>query len=503
MKRSIRFVVLAAAAVLMGAPAAPAAVKLHAMFTDGAVLQREVPLPVWGTADDGEKVTVEFAGQKVSTVAKDGKWMVRLRPLKAGGPLAMTVTGANTVTVNNLLVGEVWICSGQSNMGFTLNSAANAKEAIAKAADPMLRLLSVPRVTADAPLSTFTNAAWLECTSTSAASFTAVGYFFGRDLRTALKVPVGLINTSWGGTPAEAWTSHEVLEANSVLKQILADHAQAVAAYDPAKAEADYQKALAKFKTDAEKAKAEGKPAPRGPSKSQSPTLKPQRPSALYNAMIAPLLPYGIRGAIWYQGESNNGHAAQYRTLFPAMIANWRQVWGEGDFPFLFVQIAPHQGMTPELREAQLYSWQTTPKTAMAVITDVGEATDIHPKKKEPVGARLALAARTLAYGEKIEYSGPVYAGMKTDGDRAILSFAHVGGGLVAQDGALKGFTIAAAGTTNFVPAEAAIEGATVVVRSPQMEKPGAVRYGWANVPDVNLFNREGLPATPFRTDAP
>jgi sialate O-acetylesterase len=216
--------------------------------------------------------------------------------------------------------------------------------------------------------------------------------------------------------------------------------------------------------------------------------------------MIVPLQPYAIAGAIWYQGEANSGRAAEYEKLFPAMIKNWRQAWGQGEFPFLFVQIAPHQGMSPEIREAQLVSWQKVPRTAMAVITDIGNETDIHPTQKEPVGARLALAARAIAYGEKITYSGPVYDSMKVDGSRAVLSFKHIGGGLMAKDGDLRGFTIAGA-DGQFTSATAVIEGDRVVVSGAAVEKPEAVRYGWAKTPDVNLFNKEGLPATPFRTD--
>jgi sialate O-acetylesterase len=224
-------------------------------------------------------------------------------------------------------------------------------------------------------------------------------------------------------------------------------------------------------------------------------------PTVLYNGMIVPLLPYAIRGVIWYQGEANVGRERQYQTLFPAMIADWRQAWGEGDFPFLFVQIAPFSGMTPEIREAQLLSWQHTKNTAMAVTIDCGDANDIHPPHKQPVGARLALSARALAYGEKIEYSGPVYKSLKIEDTNAILHFTHLGGGLVARDGELKGFTIAGADKV-FRPAQAKIVGDTVVVNSAEVLQPVAVRYGWANVPEGNLFNHVGLPATPFRTDA-
>jgi sialate O-acetylesterase len=430
---------------------------------------------------------------------KDGHWQVRLKPLQAGGPFTMTITGDNTINVNNLLIGEVWLCSGQSNMGFQLSRAANAAEAIAAAGDPQLRLFSVPHGATDTPL-TDVAGTWKASTPETAPTFSAVAWFFGRELRRALKVPVGLIDSSVGGTPAEAWTSHATLEADPELRQILELQAQKVKDYDPATAAAKRKQATEKQKQAAAKAKAAGEPARKAPRAPVDPSHSSSRPSALYNAMIAPLEPYAIAGAIWYQGEANAGRATQYQKLFPAMIQNWRQAWGQGDFPFLFVQIAPFERMTPEIREAQLLCWQKVPRTAMAVITDIGEEKDIHPTKKEPVGARLALAARAIAYSEKLEYSGPVYASLKVDGNRAVVSFTHVGSGLVAQGGELKGFTIAGA-DGSFVSATAAIEGDKVVVSSPSVAKPVAVRYGWANMPDVNLANKEGLPATPFRTD--
>ena len=495
--RNRTFVAIAGAAVLVGTGAAARAeVKLNSLFADGAVLQQGRPAPVWGTANDGERVTVKIQDQTVATTAKDGRWLVRLKPLKVGGPFVMTVTGENTITISNLLVGEVWVCSGQSNMAFPLSRSANAAEAIAAAGDPQLRLFTVPRAAADAPAIN-TAGSWRESTPATAASFSAVGWFFGRELRQTLKVPVGLINSSVGGTPAEAWTARAALESDPELREILEQYAQQVKNYDPAAAAARREQALAKHKQAVARAKVEGKQPPAAPRAATDPRGK--RPSGLYNGMIAPLQPYAIAGAIWYQGEGNAGRAAQYQKLFPAMIQSWRQAWGQGDFPFLFVQIAPHQRMTPEIREAQLLTWQKVPRTGMAVITDIGDETDIHPTKKEPVGARLALAARAIAYGEKIEYSGPVYASLKVDGNRAIVSFTHIGRGLMAKEGELKGFTIAGA-DGNFVAAKATIEGDTVVVSSPSVEKPVAVRYGWSSTPDVNLFNQEGLPATPFRT---
>jgi sialate O-acetylesterase len=439
---------------------ARAELKPNGLFCEGAVLQQGIRVPVWGTARDGEKVTVKLQGQEISTVAMDGRWLVKLKPLKPGGPFTLTIVGDNTIGLTNVLVGEVWLCSGQSNMGFSLSGAENATEAIAAANDPQLRLFHVPQNPVESPQADVVGT-WKECTPEIAAKFSAVAYFFGRDLRRARIVPVGLINSSVGGTPAEAWTSRAALAANPGLKELL-------------------------------------EPPPRDgvPSKSK----RPKSPGCLYNGMIAPLQPFALAGAIWYQGEANSWRAAQYQKLFPAMIRNWREAWGQGNFPFLFVQIAPHEKMSPEIREAQLLTWKKVPDTALIVTADVGDAKDIHPKKKEPVGARLALAARAIAYGEKLEYSGPAFTSMKVKGNRAILSFTHVGSGLLAKGGELKGFTLAGA-DGNFAPANAKIEGNKVVVSLPDVSKPVAVRYGWANVPDVNLFNREGLPASPFRTN--
>lgn len=429
--------------LLIVTSAALAAVKPNSLFSEGAVLQQGIKVPVWGTAADGEEVTVEFQGQTVSTTARNGFWMVKLDPLKAGGPFTMKI---NDLEIKNILVGEVWVCSGQSNMAWPLSRTENAETAIASADDPMLRLFLVPKQAYQKVLPE----AWKECTPESAANFSAVGYYFGKHLRETLKVPVGLIDSSVGGTPVEAWTSLNVVKATGIQT--------------------------------------------------------PVRRAYLYNSMIAPLLPYGIRGAIWYQGESNAPRAKDYRTLFPTMIKNWRDAWGLGDFPFLFVQIAPYARNLPEgtwafLREAQLLTALNVPNTAMAVITDLGEEKEIHPQKKEPVGGRLALAARVIAYGEKIIYSGPIYKSMEIQGDKIVLSFDHVGGGLVAKDGPLMGFTISGA-DGNFIQAKAEIAGDKVVVSSPEVKNPKAVRYGWTNWMVVNLFNKEGLPASPFRTDS-
>jgi sialate O-acetylesterase len=496
-------IVLTVLAVLCG-PAAWGMVKPHGLFTDGAVLQQGMRVPVWGTAADGEKVTVSIEGQTVSTTATGGQWMVRLKPLRAGGPYSMTIAGENTVELHDLLVGEVYVCSGQSNMEWPLSQAANAQEAIAGSADPMLHLFTVRHRISDTSVRDV-SAQWQACGPQTVKNFSAVAYFFGRDLRRARKVPVGLIESAWGGTPAEAWTSRATLESDSRLRTILTTYARAVARY-PFDQMA-YEGARARYQEELATAQQEGRIAPKAPDRPYNP-VNQNRPSGLYNGMIVPLQPYSIRGAIWYQGESNAGRAYEYQTLFPAMIQNWRTDWGQGDFPFFFVQLAPFTKIVAEpqesdwaeLREAQRLTALTLPRTAMAVITDVGEENDIHPRKKEPVGARLALAARAVACGERVEYSGPTYQGMKVKGNQATLQFRHVVGGLVAHGGALTGFAIAGPDRKWF-NGQAAIEGDRVIVSSPQVPHPVAVRYGWASYPVVNLYSQEGLPASPFRTD--
>jgi sialate O-acetylesterase len=514
----------AIAAVISGS--LHAEVKPNPLFTDGAVLQRGQPVPVWGTAKDGEKVTVEFENQKVTTTAADGRWSVEMKPLKEGGPFTMKITGDNTVTLNNLLVGEVWVCSGQSNMEWPFSRSHNAKEEGPKANFPEIRMFTVKRTVSMKPLDEPTGS-WAVCSPETVNSFSGVGYFFARDLHQKLGVPVGMIHTSWGGTPAQAWTSLEGFGSNPELAGYVTTAKQKLANYDAEKAayatkleefnskvkewtetvDKPYQEALKAWNEAAANAKKSGQPAP---AKLAPPAPKPKapanpdggsgHPTALYNGMIAPIIPYGIKGAIWYQGESNANQSKQYRTLFPAMIADWRSRWKIGDFPFFFVQIAPFKGQPPEIREAQFLTLAKVKNTAMAVTTDVGNANDIHPNQKEPVGQRLALAARALTYGEKIEYSGPLYESMTAKDGKITLSFQHTGSGLTAKDGELKGFTIAGE-DKKFVPAKAEIQGPTVVVSAEGVADPKAVRYGWENVPDVNLFNKEGLPASPFRTD--
>jgi sialate O-acetylesterase len=336
--------------------------------------------------------------------------------------------------------------------------------------------------------------------------FSAAAYFFGRCLHRELNVPVGMINTSWGGTPAEAWTSLDAQQGNAVLEPTLARWKERISRFDPEAEQKEYDKKLAVWKEAAAKAKAEGAKPPRRPRAPGDPRQSPHRPASLYNGMISPLLPFAMRGAIWYQGESNAGRAEQYLTLFPAMIRNWRDKWGQGDFPFLFVQLAPFRygAADPrncaELRETQRLTLDLVPNTGMAVTTDIGNVKDIHPKNKQDVGKRLALWALAKTYGEDLVYSGPLYDSMAVEGKKVRIKFKHTGGGLVAKDGPLTHFTIAGK-DGEFVPAVATIDGETVVVSSDQVAKPVAVRFGWRDDAEPNLFNKEDLPASPFRTD--
>lgn len=478
-----------------------AEVRLPALFSDNAVFQRGVPVQVWGWAAPDELVSVSFAGQTVRTTAlADGTWKLQLNAMPAGGPYDLT---ANRVTVKNILVGEVWIASGQSNMQWNVQGAMNSTEEIAAADYPKLRMFTVPNVIAATP-QTDCKGSWAICSPQTVARFSAVGYFFGRELFQALNVPIGIIHTSWGGTPAQAWTDEQTLLDNPALKPMADGKNQGLASY----ANAAFT-AMSAWLPQASAAQAAGKPLPLPPTLPPDPRASPGMPTGLYNAMIAPLIPYSFQGAIWYQGESNAGNPAQYRVLFPAMIQGWRRNWGQGDFPFLFVQLAnymstheqPTDTQWAQLREAQALTL-SLPNTGMAVTIDIGTPNNIHPPNKQEVGRRLALWARHLSYGQDLVYSGPLYKSMVVEGKTIRLRFDHVGGGLVAKGGPLKGFAIAGA-DGRFVWADATIDGETVVVQSPEVAAPIAVRYAWDDNPVCNLYNQEGLPASPFRTDMP
>lgn len=495
-------------------PGADAEIKLPALVGDHMVLQQDAQANVWGTADPGEKVTVKLGAAEAAAMADEqGAWSVRLSGLKSGAAGDMTISGSNTLTVNDVLVGEVWVCSGQSNMEWSVAASKDAQKEIAAATYPEIRLFTVPRNPSMEPVSTI-DSGWKVCSPETVGTFSAVGYFFGRDLHEKMKAPVGLIHSSWGGTGAELWTPPEVIAAVPEFKERYLDRWEKIkAAYPEAKEE--YDRKLEEWKAAAEQAKAGGGPEPRRPNPPPAGGAL-GAPGSLFNGMIEPLLPFTIRGAIWYQGESNAGDAKLYRALFPMMIQSWRVAWSKGglagsdnpEFPFLYVQLAnfmarkqePADSAWAELREAQLMTLRL-PRTGMAVAIDIGEEKDIHPKNKQEVGRRLALAAEATVYYIETEYSGPIFAGAQPEGDHIRLTF-RFGQGLKASDGSeLKGFSVAGE-DGKFHWAKVEIDGDHVLVSSPDVPKPVAVRYGWADNPEVNLVNAAGLPASPFRSDA-
>jgi sialate O-acetylesterase len=653
---SRRLLAVAALSLLAWLPSASAGadVLLPRLVSDGMVLQARAPIRVWGWASEGEQVEVTLNGRHATATARDGRWSAALPPLEPGGPFEMTITGRNALVVHDVLVGEVWLCSGQSNMEFELSRAADSQAAIDAPADPLLRMFTVSQQLAATPAADV-GGQWESATPQTRGHFSAVGYYFGRALRAARGVPVGLLHASWGGTPAEAWTSREALRRwglpSAAFDALAPPSAAAQKAYERQLAAwraagspqgeyddggvADVARGWAapeldtkrwrsmtlplawekrgpelevdgaiwfrkevsvppdwagrdlvlqlgaiddldttyfngvavgsvarevpthwqvrrRYRVPASAVRAgrnviavrvwdrggEGgfmgpaaemslgpdgaeKPLPLAsdwrfeaertrPSRPQPPGLHQNLPSVLYNGMIAPLEPYAIAGATWYQGESNTARASQYRALLGSMIEDWRGRFGVGTFPFLLVQLAPYMAIDPEpresdwalLREAQARVAREVPRAGLVVITDVGDEKDIHPTRKQPVGERLALAARQIAYGEKIVASGPTLRSAVVEGDQVVVSFDNVGKGLVVRGPKLTGFAIAGR-DEKFVDADAVVRGDRVVVKSPRVATPAYVRFGWANYPVVNLWNADGLPATPFRTDPP
>jgi sialate O-acetylesterase len=622
-----------------------AEVTLPKIFGDNMVLQRDKPIVVWGWASAQEKITVQFKGQSVNVKAgKDGKWKVSLAAEAAGGPYQLTVKGKNTITFSNVLIGDVWICSGQSNMEWIVRNSNRAAEEIAQANYPAIRHFKVPKALATQPEKDVTGGEWKICTPENAGDFTAVGYFFARELTGALNIPVGLINTSWGGTHVETWTSRGAFEASDEFKTMItampklnldslakvkeAAHVQRIVALQGSVTEAPSAIAAWKEPTfndsqwrhmylprpweeqelgevdgvvwfrksvtlpaaaagkeavlalekidDSDEAYINGvkvgstpqKPSDKRSYKVPAGILKEgvnviavriedtglrggmygdaalvnltvsgvayplagewqyrvasiikgntgvgpnSYPTLLFNAMVNPLIPFAIKGAIWYQGESNASRAYQYRKAFPLMISDWRKQWGQGDFPFYFVQLASFNASYgtsargsswAELREAQTLTL-SLPNTGMAVTTDIGEAGDIHPRNKQDVGKRLAAIALSKTYGKNNVYGGPAYQSMEVKDNKVVITFANTGGGLVVKDryGYLKGFEVAGA-DKQFRYAKATLEGNTVTVYHDAVTAPVAVRFGWADeASDTNLYNAEGFPAPPFRTD--
>ena len=478
-------------AQLSGQQADKDSLRFAGVFANNMVLQQQADAPIWGFAKPGQLVTVQTSWSKKVSKAKadaDGKWKTTIktpaavaRDTASGGKYAVEIrTNDQSQRINNVLIGEVWICSGQSNMQWKMRGFGKKHfaEDVAKAKDPQIRLCQVPQDIALQPQDDV-KPQWVPCTSRSVLAFSAVAYFFGHRLRQELDVPIGLISTNWGGSSCEAWMSQQELvrkfpEFNGTLDS--------------------YGQAIKKHGV----VLARGKSKPKG--------FNQQMPSVLYNKMIHPLIPLSVRGVVWYQGEANIKRPLQYRQLFPELIKGWRQEWGQGDFPFYFVQIAPFHYQTNELpaallREAQFQTLEI-PNTGMVVTMDIGDPESIHPKQKKPVGERLALLALNRTYGRTdLVDSGPLYNGYEVESKKIRLKFKHTGSGLATRDGkAISHFTVAGKDRV-FHPAVAEIKNDTVLVGSPEVARPVAVRYGWGNADEPNLMNKEGLPASSFRTD--
>jgi sialate O-acetylesterase len=468
-------------ALLFWAAPVLADVRLPALFTNHMVLQQGQKNRVWGWADPGEDVIVTIGGQRQTAKANDkGKWQVTLDALPVGGPLTLSITGKNKLAVEDVLIGEVWICSGQSNMQWAVGQSNDADLEARTAKFPKIRLISVPQFGTQEPQDDF-KGDWKVCTPETVRDFSAVGYFFGRQLHETLDVPIGLIDDAWGGSACEAWVRRDLLEKDEKYRPLIARWEQIERNPDTAK-------------------KAKG-----------NPLTGNQRPGNIYNGVLKPTIGYGIRGVIWYQGESNAGRAYQYRDLFPLMIQSWRDEWQQGDFPFYWVQLAdylqekaePGDSSWAELREAQTMTMDKLPNTGEAVIIDLGEGRDIHPRNKQDVAKRLARWALARDYGiSDLAYHSPQYKSMEKQGNKIVLSFNHVGPGLYNFDvDKPTGFAIAGS-DKKFVWADAKLVGTDKIeIWSDKVSEPASVRYAWADNPVCNVYSRNGLPLTPFRTD--
>ncbi|MBS0632646.1 MAG: sialate O-acetylesterase [Verrucomicrobia bacterium] len=483
-----------------------AEVTLAPLFTDHAVLQCDKPVPVWGRAAAGEKVAVSFRGQALDTVADaEGRWSVMLAPLTATGEAAdFVVQGTNLITLHDVVVGEVWLASGQSNMEWPLKSAANAAAEIAAANFPLIRHLRIERTSVVQPAADVKTGGWERATPETAGGFTAVGYFFARDLHRKLGVPVGIVHSAWGGTPIESWIALEALKATSVYPAVDARWQKAVAEFP--ERQKNWPAETAAWKAAEEKARA---------THTKNPLTWPVAPAGpgtayaragLYNGMIAPLQPMALRGVIWYQGESNWPRASEYAELFSTLIRSWRAAWGEGELPFLFVQLPNYEVPNDptgrgwaHLREAQAKAL-ALPGTGMAVMIDAGEAKNLHPTNKQEPGRRLALLAKSLVYGLTTDCMGPTFVSATREHAALRVRFQHAATGLVAHNRPVQSLEIAGADKV-FHPATGVIERGTLLVSSPAVKEPVAVRYAWTNAPTANLFNGSGLPAAPFRSD--
>ncbi len=502
---------LVALALTAFLPVARAEVRLPAIFGANMVLQRDAEIPVWGWAAAGEKVEVSLGDNRAGAVAgKGGRWTARLKPMAAGGPHKLVVQGANRIERGGVLIGEVWIGSGQSNMAMSV-SRSKDYEVEHRAADfPLIRMFTVARNSATEPQSDC-QGDWKLCSSETVGGFSAAAYFFGREIHNQLGgVPVGLINTSRGGTAVEAWTSMPAQEKLKGFDQVIGPWKDQVAKFDPAAAKQRYDSQLKAWETRAAKAKAEKKPAPRKPRAPVDPRKSQNHPANLFNGMVNPLIPFAIRGAVWYQGEHNSGkpYAHLYDEQLETLIRDWRERWGQGNFPFAWVQLPNYMERQAEPVEDRgwvivrdgMQRALRVPNTGMAITTDIGEAKDIHPKNKQDVGRRLGWWALATVYGEDTASSGPLFRSYSVADGELAVSFDHAHGGLVAKGGKLAGFAIAGA-DKKWRFAEAKIEGDSVVLSHPEVKSPEAARYNWAANPVGNLFNGAGIPAAQFRTD--
>lgn len=489
--------------IVLGVASVTAQVKLPALVGDNMVLQQNAKVNLWGWASPNEKINIQLGWQTAPvtiTANPDGTWKTTVdTPKGSEKAYDIAIEASNKISLHNVLIGEVWICSGQSNMYFPVGKeegtwktgVVNYEEEIKNAVYPNIRIFTVLTKASQKPLDDVTGS-WKECSPNSVKNFSAVAFFFGRNLYQKLSVPVGLISSSWGGTKAEAWTSQNVLEENPNFLPILENDAKNEKLFQE-KLENYYLNLKAeRIANNNDLSKSEFKK----PKKEENKTSY-----VLYNAMLRPLINYTMKGVIWYQGESNAEQAYLYRSLFPAMVKNWRSDWNQGDFPFYFVQIAPHKSQNPDIREAQLIASKSIANSGMVVTTDVGNATNIHPIDKQTVGYRLSLLARAKTYNEaNLVYSGPIYNHMKIKKDRVQLFFDYAETGLMKNGDAFKEFEVAGADKV-FYPADAKIDGKSVVVSSTKVKEPVAVRFAWKAIPEPNLFNKEKLPASPFRTD--
>jgi sialate O-acetylesterase len=474
-----------------------AQVSLPGILGDGMVLQRDIPIHFWGTAKPAEEVTVTFRGERKSAEADGfGYWHVNMSPSNAGGPFDVVIEASNKIVLHDVLVGDVWVASGQSNMEFPMSRLKDSAIEIYAANHRQVRFLKVKRAYSEYPLSNISGH-WELCTTESSRDSSAVAYYFAREIQEREKIPVGIIESYWGGTVLEAWTSGRALTSDASLMPVLAVRSKMMD---------DIPRTALVVKEEAslrEQAKVKGLPEPLFPWR---PEPYMWQPAALFNAMISPLTPYGIKGVIWYQGESNTmiERSPFYERLFPVLIRDWRDHWGQGDFPFLYVQIPNFNSSSSEdwatVREAQRKTLSIR-NTAMAVTIDVGDPNDIHPTNKRDVGSRLALLARATVYGEHIEYSGPLFRQVTRESKGLRVSFDHAEG-LRATGEVVKGFEIAGE-DGKYQVANAVIQGSTIVLSNTIVVAPVSVRYGWSNNPDCNLFNRDQLPASPFQATLP